>query len=242
MKTRFPSLAAGDAPLIRQIHPVVRVVDEKAGIVDYVASDESLDHYQEAIRAKGWKFTHFAKNAPFLDTHMSRTIQNCLGKVLSWQIEKGQLVERVQWAIGMDNPVADIGYKMTVAGFLKAVSVGFYPMIYASKWDTDKTLWQQQLKETGLHEENGVQTIYVEHEQIELSACVLGANPNALAKSYEAKVLSEQDLDGLHTFVSRQIANVKTTTEADSHGAASLVRRRARLALFMEMRNVIQRI
>ena len=242
MKTRIPSLAAGDKPLIRQIHPVVRIVDEKAGIVDYVASDESLDHYQEVIRANGWKFSHFAKNAPFLDTHMSRSIENLLGRVSSWSIDKNQLIERVQWAIGLGNPVADVGWKMTVAGFLKAVSVGFYPERYASKWDADKTTWQQQLKELGMHEEQGVSTVYIEHEQIELSACVLGANPNALAKAYKGGALTEEDLAGLDTFVSRQLANVKTTTEADSSGAASLVRRRARLALFMAIQKTIHSV
>lgn len=242
MKSRFPSLAAGDRPLIRQIHPEVRVVDEKLGLVDYVASDESLDHYQEVIRAKGWKFTHFAKNAPFLDTHNSSSIEKLLGQVREWSIEQGKLVERVQWAIGCGNVVADIGWKMTAAGFLKAVSVGFYPERYATKYDPDKTLWVQQLNELGMHEEEGVSTIYVEHEQIELSACVLGANPNALAKAYKANALSEEDLAGLDTFVSRQIANVKPTNEADSTGAASLVRRRARLALFMAIKTTISSV
>lgn len=239
MKTRYPSLAAGDRPLIRQIHPEIRIIDEKAGIVEYIASDESLDHYQEVIRANGWKFTHFAKNAPFLDTHNSRTIENLLGQVRSWSIDKGKLVESVQWAIGLGNPVADVGWKMTVAGFLKAVSVGFYPMRYASKYDADKTAWATQLRELGMHEEQGISTVYIEQEQIELSACVLGANPNALAKAYKAGAINDEELAGVDTFVSRQIANVKTTNEADSPGAASLVRRRARLALFMEIRNVI---
>jgi hypothetical protein len=53
--------------LIRTIHPEVKVVDASKGIVDYVASDESVDSYREIIRANGWKFTNFKKNAPFVD-------------------------------------------------------------------------------------------------------------------------------------------------------------------------------
>ena len=61
-------------PTIRTIHPEVRVIDASRGIVDYIASDESLDSYREAIKAAGWKFTRFAKNSPFVDSHDYSTI------------------------------------------------------------------------------------------------------------------------------------------------------------------------
>ena len=47
--------------LIRTIHPEIRVIDEAEGLVEYVASDESIDSYREIIRAKGWKFNLFKK-------------------------------------------------------------------------------------------------------------------------------------------------------------------------------------
>ena len=49
--------------LRRQIHPVVKVIDEKAGIVEYIASDESLDSYNEIVKADGARFDRFQKNA-----------------------------------------------------------------------------------------------------------------------------------------------------------------------------------
>jgi hypothetical protein len=55
--------------LRRTIHPEVRVMDERKGIAQYVASDETIDSYREVIRADGWRFDRFAKNAPFVDSH-----------------------------------------------------------------------------------------------------------------------------------------------------------------------------
>ena len=43
----------------RTIHPVTRVLDEAKGIVEYVASDESIDSYQEIVRAAGADFSRF---------------------------------------------------------------------------------------------------------------------------------------------------------------------------------------
>src|SRR5882724_11029049 len=110
--------------LIRTIHPEVRVIDKAKGIVDYVASDETLDSYREIIRADGWRFTHFKKNAPFVDSHDYNTIGNLLGKVTDFKIEKKQLVERVQWAVDSDSDLAKLGFSLTEGGYLKAVSVG----------------------------------------------------------------------------------------------------------------------
>ena len=53
---------------------------------------------------------------------------------------------------------------------------------------------QQQLEELGL-KDNPPRSIYLEQEQVELSACVIGANPNALARSYKAGLLTDADLD-----------------------------------------------
>ena len=44
---------------IRSLNAEVKIVDAAKGIVDYIASDESIDSYAEIIRASGWKFTRF---------------------------------------------------------------------------------------------------------------------------------------------------------------------------------------
>jgi len=218
--------------LRRTIFPEVKVVDSAKGIVDYVASDETLDSYKEIIRAEGWRFTNFQKNAPFVDSHDYSTIKNQVGKVIDFNVDKRRLVERVQWAIDVPgNELAQLGWKMTEAGYLKAVSVGFWPKRWVSKWDSDKSGWASQLSELGLHEEDGVRTIYIEQEQVELSAVVLGANPNALAKAYKAGALSDADLE---TF-SAEKTKRETATSADDPAVAEAARQRARTIFLLEI-------
>ena len=195
-------------PIRRELAVTARVVDAASGLVEYVASDESMDSYREVIRVNGWKFDRFQKNAPFVDSHRYDSVDCLLGKVVDFSVKGRQLIETVQWAIDVpSNQRARIGWDMTRAGYLKAVSVGFIPTRMTSKWDSDKTLWLQQLKELGLHEEDGVRAIYVEQQQIELSAVVIGANPNALlnvGKAFKAGVLSDADLQFLSGEVARR--------------------------------------
>lgn len=183
----------------RALNIQTRIVDEEKGIVEYVASDEAVDSYGDIIRAKGWRFNLFKKNAPFVDSHDYSTIKKLVGSVLSFRVHGKNLIERVQWAVAVpDNELARIGFKMTVAGHLKAVSVGFVPKRWVSRYSEDQKLWNEQLEDLGLDRDSapgGV--IFIEQEQLELSSCIIGANPNALAKAYKADVVSEGDLDAL---------------------------------------------
>jgi hypothetical protein len=228
-KSFIPRDGALNPPLRREIHPEVKIIDQAKGIVDYVASDETLDYYQEVIRVGGWKFTNFAKNSPFVDSHNYSTIANLLGRVLDFKVDAGKLVERVQWAVDVPDTFAAWGWKMVLGGFLKAVSVGFYPTTLATRWDSDKTIWLQQLKELGLREEDPVRAIYIEQEQLELSACIIGANPNALAKAYKGGCFTEQELDQF----TMKIAQANTATAALSPAGAAAARRRAQLAILL---------
>lgn len=171
-----------------------RILSEADGLVEYVASDESLDSYNEIISAKGWRFTRFAKNAPFVDSHDYWSIDKLLGKVESARVEGRALVERVRWAKDVEeNHLARLGWKMTVGGFLKAVSVGFYPTKYARNGGDG---FAAACTEIGVKPEDSknIRAIYLEQEQIELSACIIGANPNALAKSFAEGCIKDADL------------------------------------------------
>jgi hypothetical protein len=123
-----------------------------------------------------------------------------LGQVVDFKVSGNKLIERVQWAIDVGNPVAELGWNMTAAGYLRAVSVGFYPIksVSQSSMGPDRTEYLKQLTELGLEESNGPRTIYLEQEQIELSAVVLGANPNALAKARAAGVITAAESAFLH--------------------------------------------
>lgn len=182
--------------LIRALNVEARIVSEAEGLVDYVASDATLDSYREIVDPKGWRFTHFTKNAPFVDSHDYWSIEKLLGKVTSFQVKGGQLIERVQWAKDVaEAKLAQLGWKLTTGGFLKAVSVGFYVKRHASPYG-DAKVWADACSALKLETETIAQCrcIYLEQEQIELSACIIGANPNALAKAHKEGCVKDADL------------------------------------------------
>lgn len=212
----------------RTIHPETRILDSKQGLVEYVASDETLDSYREIIRADGWRFNHFQKNAPFVDSHSYDTVEHLLGRVLDFKVIGKQLIETVKFAVDVEaNKLAQLAWKMTEAGYLKAVSVGFWPtkmVTSAAKSFSD------QLKELGLPADSPVRAIYVEQEQIELSAVVIGANPNALARSYKAGVLTDVDLDHLSSLSNEHARLSSSAAISDAHAAAHRARRKRRFS------------
>ena len=227
------SRAAG--PLRRMIHPEVRVVGARHGIVDYIASDESIDSFKEIIRAGGWRFTNFQKNSPFVDSHDYSTIEKCLGKVIDFRVEGARLIERVQWAIDVpENKLAQIGWKMTQAGYLKAVSVGFFPVKYVTPGSGEE--WTRQLKELGLPADAAVRTIYTEQEQVELSCCVVGSNPNALAKAYRAGAINDADIETL----SWEISQRENGRAADCPAPAAPAREQARRRFLEELQKAME--
>jgi len=216
----------------RELTVVPKILDEKAGTVQFVASDETLYYYAEVIRVNGWRFTHFAKNAPFVDSHDYSSITKLLGQVTDFAVTGGQLVETVKYA-REPGTLADWAFKMVRDGFLKAVSVGFLPQKMATRWDSNQTDFLAQMAELKLDPAAAAQlrAVYLEQEQIELSQCVIGANPNALARAYKAGCLTEEDLDKF----SAVIANAKTVSPADSPAAAAETRQRARIAILAEI-------
>jgi hypothetical protein len=223
--------------LRRTIHPEIKVLDAAKGLVEYVASDESIDSYREIIRADGWRFTRFAKNAPFVDSHEYGTLEKLLGQVVDFKVAGKKLVETVQWAVDVaDNKLAQLGWKMTAAGYLKAVSVGFLPTRVVSKWDSDPMPYALAMQEMGLGKDSNVRAIYLEQEQIELSACIIGANPNALAKSFKAGVIDDADLEFLSLEATKRENDNAPYDPAD--GAAS--RQRARTAFLVEIQTKIK--
>ena len=181
--------------LHRTIHPEVKVIDEAKGIMEYVASDETIDSHSEIVLAQGWKFNRFRNNAPFLNSHSSYSIDDVLGKVISAEVINGKLIERVQWAIDEDinNEIAKLGFKMTQAGYLKAVSVGFFATKQAWR-GSDEWSSAVEMAKLSVGDSTKVRRIFMEQEQIELSAVVIGSNPNALAKAFGDGAITEEQL------------------------------------------------
>lgn len=174
----------------------VRVLDSKTGVVEYTASTEALDSYREVIRAKGWLFDNAKDGMPFIDSHNYGTIGNSLGSVKEHYVKAKELVNVAQWAVEVPtNTMAIKGFQMTEAGHLNRVSVGFFPVKAVSKWDEDKTRYSKELERLGMTEENGPRVIYLEQQQVELSAVLLGANHEAVARAYKEGILDDADLE-----------------------------------------------
>ncbi len=191
-KAPFPNAT----PVAYTIERAATVIDEEAGIVEYIASDESRDFYNEVILARGWKFDNFKKNSPFVDSHNYGSIDAVLGKVIDWRIdrEKKQLINRVQWAIDVEsNELARKGWEMTRAGYLCAVSIGAWSVERVTRWG-QPAAWQREIKKLGYEESDAPDVVHLKMQQTELSAVVLGANPNAVAKGYKDGILDDSDL------------------------------------------------
>lgn len=181
----------------RNLDVTARILNEADGLVEYVASDATLDSYHESILPTGWRFNLFKQNSPFVDSHDYYSIDKLLGRVISARVEGGQLIETVQWAKDIpEHKLATLGWKMTVGGFLRAVSVGFRVLKAVSPHDQG---WNGYVQEAGLATEDAARCrrIYVEQEQIELSACIIGANPSAVAKAHKEGCISDGDLAGV---------------------------------------------
>ena len=207
----------------REIHPEIRVLDEKAGLVEYVASDETLDHHREIIKAAGWRFNYFAKNAPFVDSHDYGTIDKLLGTVVDFRVEGRRLIETVKWARDVEeNRLARIGFAMTAAGHLKAVSVGFIPVKWVDQWSNGGADMAREAAALGLASEvsQRVRTIYLEQEQIELSACIIGANPSAVARAFKDGAIGESEIEVLAQKFS-EVQAEETARVADEVAAAA---------------------
>jgi len=180
----------------RTLNTETKVLDEKLGLVEYMASDATIDSAREVVMADGWDFGKFAKNSPFVDSHNYSSIEKLIGKITDWRVENNkQLILTAQWAKDIPGTLGEIGWKLTVGGFLKAVSVGFWPLQVVTKWDQDATGYRNALKRAGYVEADNITVVYLKQELVELSACILGANPNAVARAYKAGALSDSDLE-----------------------------------------------
>lgn len=222
--------------LHRTLHPELKVLDANKGLVEYVASDETIDSYREIIRASGWRFNRLQKNAPLQADHDYR-VEMTLGRLEDFRVEKNRLIETARFAIDVpENDFARKIFAMVVAGYLPAVSVGFMPTRVVSKWDSDTLPYFTALTELGLNKDSNIRAIYLEQEQIELSVVVIGANPNALARAHRDGIIGDADLP----LFSPEATKRETDNAANNPADAAASRQRARTAFLVEIQTKIK--
>lgn len=174
--------------------PAIKVLSEREGLVEYVASDESVDSGRDVILASGWTFDRLSKNPAFVDSHNYWGISSSLGSLQSWRVDREarQLINVAKWAIDVpENDLAALGFAMTKAGHLKACSIGAMVTAQAFRGDDQ---FAARLDETRLSDEAKREVRRVIHgqDQYELSACIIGANPNALCAALKSGDVAEE--------------------------------------------------
>lgn len=174
----------------------VNILDEKAGIVQYVASDQTVDSDREIVRAAGWRFDALPKNAPFVDSHNYSSIEFKLGEIIDWEVKGDTLLESVKWLTDCpEHKLATIGWKMTLAGMPPAVSVGFLPVQVALR-SGSRNDWRSACEAVKV-DPNRTDAVRISlvQQQKELSAVILGANPNAVARAYKSGIITDRECE-----------------------------------------------
>lgn len=106
---------------------------------------------------------------------------------------------------------------------------GAIPLKWASRWDSDKLEFSRQAEELKLDAGSATRLccVYIEQEQIELSSCIIGSNPNALARSmrsiadaYKAGSITEQGVDQLSAAIAAS-NNANPAADSADAGKAS---------------------
>lgn len=149
---------------------------ETLSILDMVASDATLDRYNEVIDPRGWQLDNYRRNPVVQNSHQYGDIVHTIGKALFTEIRDGRLVQRWQFAVN-ENPVAKLAYDLYRGGYLNASSVGFIPI----DWRAGKP-------------GDDFERIFLKQELLENSAVSIPANPNALANAYQAGAVEKSTL------------------------------------------------
>ena len=172
-------------------------------VLDFIASDNTLDRYDEVIEASGWNLTNYRRNPVFQNSHKYGDVIFTLGKALITEVRGTALFQRIQFAVDV-NPMAKIAYGLYKAGCLSAVSVGFIPI-----------RWEQGTQDAPYRRK------YLEQELLELSAVAVPANPNALVMGLKSGALVKADLEDALALV-RSLASAMSDQSDQSDASSSL--------------------
>lgn len=107
-------------------------VEGAARTLRFTFSDGSVDRAGDTVNPNGWDLGDFLKNSVALWCHQSD--QPPIGRALNVGVTGGKLKGDIEFITADISPFADTIFRMTQAGFLKSVSVGFMPL----EWERSK--------------------------------------------------------------------------------------------------------
>lgn len=180
---RLVALRDGRQGLRGGLHCDIKEVLGEEPILDFVASDETLDRYNEIIKSDGWQLDNFKKNPVIVDCHDYSSIAKIIGRSPTVGVIDGKLVNRVEFATA--NPLGNLCWKMAKAGFIRSESVGFIPL----EWTNGNKVGEPD-------------RTYLQQELLEISLVVVPANPSAtIGAAYKSGAIGKSDLRELAKFL-----------------------------------------
>jgi len=99
----------------------LKQIDNDEGIVEFVASSETMDSHGDIVKQQGWEF---ADNIPLLYEHKDETFP--IGKVINHRVVNDELIARAQ--VDLDDEMGEKVWEKMKRGFLNQFSVGFQPL------------------------------------------------------------------------------------------------------------------
>ena len=179
---RLVTLRDGLAGLRGGLHCEVKDVAGEAPMLDFIATDETVDRYNECIKLDGWNTDNYLANPVVPDCHNYDSVARILGRTVSLKISD-KMVNRVEFAL--DNPMGNMAYKMAKGGFIKSESVGFIPL----EWNNG-------------NEKDQPDRTYTKQELLEISLVVVPANPGAtVGLALKSGAIQRSDLRDLQPLV-----------------------------------------
>jgi len=170
--------------IIKTFISQIRSVDEEKKVVEAVVSDETMDRYQEIIKADAWKkgLKSYKQHGVLLSSHNYSKLMNQIGVAEKIHVEDGKLVAKFRYFTGVGNEEADWGFFLAKQG-LAAFSVGFLPKADGY----EQAAWDDEDVKSGKKPSR----IYNDVELLEISQVTVPANPSALQKSFEDEDYSD---------------------------------------------------
>lgn len=219
---RLVTLCTGSQGLRGGIKCETRTVEGAAPVMDFIASDATVDRYNEVIEPKGWVLDNFRANPVIPDCHYYGSIASILGRATSVEVRDGKLVNRVEFCT--DNPLGNLAWKMSKGGFIKSQSVGFIPL----EWTP------------GVGKDMPSRT-YTKAELLEISLVVIPANPSAtIGMAMKSGAIERADLRDLAEML-RSISSNPADPEAKARASGPVIHDAHLLNLARELRGVLSR-
>ena len=158
---KWTSVAATSESVASQALPRAAAGEQQMA---FVVSNDDVDRHGDVISLQGWRLQSYLKNPVFLWAH--DYTRPAIGRTRELWAEGDNLMARVEFApTDFAREVADL-YR---DGYQRGVSVGFRPIRYELRRDTDTG------KALGVR--------FLEQELLEISAAPVPANQGALRKA-----------------------------------------------------------